>query len=97
MHYAAEKRGFRTDPTDAPSATNSPEPASDSLGNDTSVVLENGVLRKGDLIQMIGVYCPDCHGPFIAPRVRRKPEVSWCVSDRHPVFDSTGRLVRRSA
>lgn len=48
---------------------------------------------------MVGVYCTDCHGEIIYEgksgfTVRNKPEVGWCYSDRHPIFDATGRIVQ---
>jgi hypothetical protein len=61
-------------------------------------VWENGMLRRGDEYQMPGIMCPDCRGEIIATEagypVRSKPDLAWCVSDRHPLFDATGRLVQ---
>jgi hypothetical protein len=65
--------------------------------NDKSVTLKDGVLQREDEFQMVGVYCPDCRGEVIAyapQAIRRKPDVGWCYSDQHPIFDSTGRLVQ---
>lgn len=96
-HYAAEKRGFLTDLPQGSGAAPSNDPGpEDSVSADVTV-LEQGVLRRGETFQLIGVYCPDCHGDLIAPRVRNKPEVAWCLSDRHPLFDATGRLLKRVA
>lgn len=68
------------------------------LSQNQKVTLENGVLRKGDEYQMVGVYCPDCRGEIIATSggnpIRRKPDASWCVSDRHPIFDASGRIIQ---
>jgi hypothetical protein len=62
------------------------------------VTLNNGVLTRGDEHQLVGVYCSDCHGETIAVvggfPVRRKPDMAWCASDRHSIFDSTGRLLQ---
>lgn len=66
------------------------------LTQNPKTVFRDGVIWRGDYCQLIGVYCPDCRGETIATAggfpIRRKPEVAWCVSDRHPVFDITGRV-----
>lgn len=50
------------------------------------VVGGGGIHRTSDgAFQMFGLVCPDC---------RPLHSVGWCHSDRHPIFDSTGRLIQ---
>lgn len=68
------------------------------LTQNEKTILKDGKLQRGDEYQLIGVYCPDCRGEIIAIAggfpIREKPDVGWCVSDRHPIFDATGRVVQ---
>lgn len=101
-HYRAEKRGFRdrTEPGVSHSTkSRNAAPSRPAAALEAKVTYESGMLRRGDEYQMVGVLCPDCHGEEIATAggyaIRAKDGVGkWCLSDRHPIFDETGRLVQ---